>query len=106
MIKYFKTKNKCVVFFERNFKTQHFQIQVFAISNDKAFFLKDAFMGASQQQNIELNEIPEFTDLQQILEPNRPYFYLELPNNDGRYLCEITSREFPINFGRYVYFII
>ena len=61
-------------------------------------------MGASQSQNIELNEIPEFTDLQQILEPNRPYFYLELPNNDGRYLCEITTRDFPINFGRYASF--
>ncbi len=57
-------------------------------------------MGASTQQNIELDEIPEFSDLKQILEPNKPYFYLELPNNEGRYLCEIKSREFPINFGR------
>jgi hypothetical protein len=63
-------------------------------------------MGASQAQNIELNEIPEFTDLQQILEPNRPFFYLELPNNDGRYLSEITSRDFPINFGRFLNLIL
>lgn len=28
LVKYFKTKNKCVLFFERNFKTKHMQIQV------------------------------------------------------------------------------
>ena len=33
--KYFKSKKGCVLFYERNFRTQHMQIQVFAMRNDK-----------------------------------------------------------------------
>lgn len=123
LIKYFKSVNKGVVFFERNFKTHHLQIQVirrnsflvfskftknqlkvFAVPNDKVFLLKDAFTSLAEQQGIELNEIPAFSDLKQILSPNQPYFYLELPEKEGRFLCEIRG-SFPINYGRYIVFI-
>jgi hypothetical protein len=33
--KYFRSKKGCVLFYERNFRTQHMQIQVFAMRNDK-----------------------------------------------------------------------
>ena len=33
LVKYFKSKNKCVLFFERNFKTKHMQIQVIYNTN-------------------------------------------------------------------------
>ncbi len=125
LINYFKTKNKCVVFFERNFRTSHFQIQVrlnvlitllfvlitfvflfkvFALPEQKSFLVKDALQSAAIQQNIELNEIPKFTNLKQIMEKNQQYFYLELPFEEERYLCEIRSRDFPINFGRFYSF--
>lgn len=110
LAKFFKSKKKCVLFYERNYRTKHMQIQVYAIRADKTYLLKDAFMSMSQDQDIYLNEIPQMTNLKQILEPNRPFFYLEIPNEelyDGsrgevdttRYLCEIRGG-FPINFGR------
>ncbi|RNA42364.1 CWF19 1 [Brachionus plicatilis] len=110
LAKYFKSRNKCVLFYERNYRTKHMQIQVYAIRADKTYLLKDAFMSMAQNQDIYLDEIPQMTNLKQILEPNRPFFYLELPNEElhagsrsemdtTRYLCEIRGG-FPINFGR------
>ncbi len=133
--KYFESKNKCVLFFERNFRTKHMQIQVelmisgkisrktnknilyfekkkvFAVKADKACLLKDAFVSVGQEQNINLNEIPQFTNLKQVLRQNQSFFYLELPNedleytadklNNTRYLWDIRGNSFPLNFGRY-----
>lgn len=110
---YFQAKNKCVLFFERNYRTKHMQIQVYAIRADKSYLLKDAFMSLARDQDVKLNEIPELTNLKQILKPIQPFYYLELPNEEedrqknsnstnlnlSRYLCEIRG-PFPINFGR------
>ena len=92
------------------------QIQVYAIKADKSYLLKDAFMSMAKEQDINLNEIPEFTSLKQVLNTSRPFFHLELPNEDNdvesqemsssvgfrseRFLCEIRG-SFPLNFGRY-----
>jgi hypothetical protein len=85
------------------------QIQVYAIRADKSYLLRDAFMSMASEQDVHLNEIPQMTNLKQILEPNKPFYYLELPNEEAdtkscglgmqRFLCEIRGG-FPINFGR------
>jgi hypothetical protein len=80
--------------------------EVFALPEQKSFLVKDALQSAAIQQNIELDEIPKFTNLKQVLDKNQQYFYLELPFDEERYLCEIRSRDFPINFGRFVKLII
>lgn len=78
--------------------------KVYAIKSDKTYLLKDAFLSAAKEQDIYLNEIPEFTNLRQVLNPMRAYFHLELPHEDDeskteRFLCEIRSA-FPLNYGR------
>lgn len=67
-------------------------------------------MSIAKEQEIHLNEIPQFTNLKQVFSENQPYFYLELPTEDAkpdedatfdRYLSEIRGYgSFPINFGR------
>jgi hypothetical protein len=108
LVDYFKSKRKCVVFFERNFRTKHMQIQMMALREDKSYLLKDAFMSMAKEQDVHLNEIPDMTNLKQVLRPSQSFYYLELPNDDNessmlthsRYLCEIRGNHFPINFGR------
>jgi len=108
--KYFKSKNGCVLFYERNFRTKHMQIQVFALRADKSYLLKDAFMSSAKTQNVHLNEIPQFTNLKQVIEKKHPFYYLELPSDEeseekficDRYLAEIRGGGFPLNFGRNV----
>jgi len=114
LAKYYKSRNKCVLFYERNFKTKHMQIQVLALPIDKSYLLKDSFLSIAKEQDVYLNEIPQFTNLKQVLNQNQPFYLLELPaedndnnNDDGdhvfdKYLCEIRHN-FPINFGRYVF---
>lgn len=96
--KYFKQDGKTVVFFERNFKTQHLQIQVVPIPIDCVQELRDAFTQCSEEENIELNEIPKHSDLKQIVPSGTPYFYAEIPT--GEKLLHRISRQFPIQFGR------
>jgi hypothetical protein len=75
---------------------------------DKSYLLKDAFFSMAKDQDIHLNEIPEFTNLKQVLNTNRPFFHLELPSDEDdksaefkseRFLCEIRG-SFPLNYGR------
>lgn len=74
--------------------------------------LKDAFFSIAKKQDVHLNEIPQFTNLKQVLGQNQSFYYLELPNEDektddenkfvfDRYLSEIRSYNFPLNFGRF-----
>jgi hypothetical protein len=107
LVSYFKAKNKCVIFFERHFRTKHMLINVLAVGMDKSYLLKDAFMSFAKDQDVHLNEIPEFTNLKQVLNANHSFYYLELPNEQEdsltshvRYLCEIRGHHFPLNFGR------
>ena len=99
------------------YSTENFSIilsKVYAIRADKQYLLKDAFLSGAKDQDIYLNEIPEFTNLKQVLGSNRAFFHLELPleeddekeeDNENRlkferFLCEIRG-SFPLNFGRY-----
>ena len=65
-------------------------------------------MSSAKTQNVHLNEIPQFTNLKQVIEKKHPFYYLELPSDEqseekfiyDRYLAEIRGGGFPINFGR------
>ncbi|KAK2146142.1 hypothetical protein LSH36_629g01064 [Paralvinella palmiformis] len=96
--KFFKSHNKSVIFYERNYKTQHLQIQAVPIPLDLSDQIKDTFEGCALCQNMELHEIPKLSDLKQIVPEGAPYFYVELPSGDK--LLYRISKGFPLNFGR------
>lgn len=96
--KYFSSIKKEVVFFERNYKTQHLQIQVVPISRTVCQDLVDTVVGFAVSQNFELAQIPQFSDLKQIVPGGAPYFYIEFP--DGEKFLYRIKQGFPIQFGR------
>ncbi|CAH1785742.1 unnamed protein product [Owenia fusiformis] len=96
--KYFKSQGKGVVFFERNFKTSHLQIQVIPIDGSTARDVPEVFSELAEGQNIELAEIPKHSDLKQIVPAGAPYFYAELPS--GEKLLHRIKKFFPLQFGR------
>lgn len=96
--KYHKSQGKAVVFFERNYKTQHLQIQAVPIPQDCVQEVKEAFMEGAESESIELHEIPKHSDIKQIVPPGAPYFYAELPTGDK--LLHRISKHFPLQFGR------
>ncbi|KAM6265431.1 CWF19-like protein 1 isoform 2-T2 [Porphyrio hochstetteri] len=78
---FFRSKGKRYVLFERNYRSQHLQLQ-------------------AQEQQIELLEIPEHSDIAQVAQPGTPYFYVEL--DTGEKLFHRIRGRFPLHFGREV----
>lgn len=96
--KCYKSLGKAVVFFERNYRTQHLQIQVVPVPIDSVCDIKETFTECAQSEGFELFEIPKHSDLKQIVPPGAPYFYTELPSGDK--LLHRISKNFPLQFGR------
>ena len=97
LTKYFQTLNKSVIFFERNYRSPHLQIQVVPIpaeiTNIKNFCIEYC---ESQEVNVEV--MPKNAQLFQMVKPGIPYFYFELP--DGNKLFIQVKKGFDIQFGR------
>ncbi|KAM3858848.1 CWF19-like protein 1 [Diretmus argenteus] len=100
--KFYKSKGERCVVFERNYRSQHLQLQVVPVPLDRCTTedIKEAFMVQAQEQQMELMEIPEHTDLKQIAPPGTPYFYVEL--DTGEKLFYRIQKHFPLQFGREV----
>ncbi|XP_058666639.1 CWF19-like protein 1 isoform X1 [Ammospiza nelsoni] len=99
---FFRSKGKRYVLFERNYRSQHLQLQVIPVPLDLCTSedIKEAFITQAQEQQIELLEIPEHSDLAQVAQPGVPYFYVEL--DTGEKLFHRIRGRFPLQFGREV----
>ncbi|KAM9311060.1 LOW QUALITY PROTEIN: CWF19-like protein 1 [Gastrophryne carolinensis] len=98
--KFYKSKGKRFVMFERNYRSQHLQLQVvpLPLTCCATEDIKESFIVQAQEQNIELLEIPQHTDIKQIVQPGTPYFYAEL--DSGEKLFHRIKKNFPLQFGR------
>ena len=56
-----------MVFFERNFKSSHTQVQSVAIPLEKADQCMSVFMSNAEQLKVDLVEIPERSELKEIV---------------------------------------
>lgn len=88
------------MFFERNFKSPHLQIQCVAVPSEKEDAVKEIFVEVAAMQFVNLDELPPHAELRQVVQQGKPYFFLELPNKE-RFVCQIRGR-FPLQFGREV----
>ena len=61
-----KAKDKVMVFFERNYKTQHLQIQAVSVPKRLKEAIKGAFNETAQSQGVDLFEIPQHSELSQV----------------------------------------
>ncbi|KRT83265.1 hypothetical protein AMK59_3916 [Oryctes borbonicus] len=97
--KFYARNNSVPVFFERNYKTSHMQLQCIPIPSAAQRELEDIFHDEAESQGIKLIEL-DSSPLDQIVESKKPYFFLQLPN--GKKFCAKIdgSKGFPINFGR------
>uniref|UniRef100_A0A669QNU1 CWF19-like protein 1 n=1 Tax=Phasianus colchicus TaxID=9054 RepID=A0A669QNU1_PHACC len=98
---FFRSKGKRYVLFERNYKSQHLQLQVIPVPLDyTSEDIKECFITQAQEQQMELLEIPEHSDITQVVQPGTPYFYVEL--DTGEKLFHRIRGSFPLQFGRAV----
>ncbi|XP_070515597.1 CWF19-like protein 1 isoform X2 [Cardiocondyla obscurior] len=98
--KYYEHTDRVPVFFERNFKTSHCQLQAVPVHKNQAPALKEMFEELAECNNFKISELPPHSDLQQVAKPGVLYFYAELP--DGAILYYRIKKDFPLQFGREV----
>lgn len=93
-------QKKAVVFYERNYKTSHMQIQAIPIPENATRELREVFQDCAQAEGFELDELPKHAKLDQIAGAGVPYFHVELPSGDKLY--HRIRKNFSLNFGREV----
>lgn len=103
----FAANDQHCVIFERNYKSDHLQIQVVPVPQAiAADAIKESIINCASKQvdrmghptNIDFAELPARTDLKQVVSAGVPFFHIELP--DGQRLFHKINRYFPLQFGR------
>lgn len=95
--KFYESKNMCAVFFERNYKSSHMQVNAIGIDKDVEWQLKQTFTEKSEEFSLTFETIPKLMSSKDLPERS-PYFVIELPSNET--LITRQMNRFPINFGR------
>eukprot|EP00088_Acartia_fossae_P069650 TRINITY_DN9155_c0_g1_i3.p1 TRINITY_DN9155_c0_g1~~TRINITY_DN9155_c0_g1_i3.p1 ORF type:complete len:523 (+),score=146.82 TRINITY_DN9155_c0_g1_i3:40-1608(+) len=96
--KMLKKHGKVPVYFERNYKTQHLQIQVVPVIKEDANLVTKQFLDEASSRDIDLNEIPSHVPVGQLAVQGQPYFLVDTPNKET--LFGRVNPGFPIQFGR------
>merc|ERR1712243_422454 len=105
--KAFKEDGESVVFFERNYRSNHLQIQVVPVPSEiSSDDVKNSYFGLARNHKdkfgkpnpLDLAEIPKRTEIHQMIPQGIPYFHAELP--DGSRLLQRIQGFFPLQFGR------
>lgn len=96
---YHKEGKSCVIF-ERNYYTQHLQLQVIPVPLTDVEELKDIFRDHGDSNSLAMREVPANTELSQIVPVGAPYFVVEFDNEDK--LLHRVSSKMPLQFGREV----
>ncbi|VDM46490.1 unnamed protein product [Toxocara canis] len=96
----FDKHGKVVVMFERNFKTQHLQLQIVPLPKSCSKALRSSFINAAQLKNVELVFLKPHQQIWDLVNEGCPYFYVELP--EGTRMFALNMRNFPLHFGREV----
>lgn len=95
--KFYESKNMCAVFFERNYKTSHMQVNAVGVDKDVEWQIKETFNEKAEEFSLAFETIPKLISAKDLPERS-PYFVVELPNNETLITRQMTR--FPINFGR------
>ncbi|XP_050674413.1 CWF19-like protein 1 isoform X2 [Leptidea sinapis] len=95
--KFYSSMGMLGVFFERNFKSSHMQIQCVPVPKACETQLLEVFQDEAGINRIELEVLPPFTEIAQVSLPGAPYFHAELPSDQ---IYAKTRQHFPLQFGR------
>ncbi|CAH2042361.1 unnamed protein product, partial [Iphiclides podalirius] len=95
---FYTSMDKLVVFFERNFRTSHMQIQCVPVPRICESQILEVFQDEAGINSVQIEVLPPFADIAQVVLPGSPYFHAELPTGDQ--IFAKTKQHFPLQFGR------
>lgn len=94
----FQSQGKGVVFFERNYRSPHLQIQVIPVPLALIPTLKSNCLEFAESQELEVTVMPPHGELFQMTKVGFPYFFMELPDESKLFIQ--IRRGFNLQFGR------
>eukprot|EP00730_Choanoeca_flexa_P008867 TRINITY_DN12551_c0_g8_i2.p1 TRINITY_DN12551_c0_g8~~TRINITY_DN12551_c0_g8_i2.p1 ORF type:complete len:524 (+),score=105.98 TRINITY_DN12551_c0_g8_i2:2-1573(+) len=98
---YFASVDQDVVFYERNFRSDHMQLQAVPVPKGTTDQIELAVRAAAKRYHLHVDVKPaDKCDLSELFDESTPYFTLELPN--GQLMIMGISGRFPLQFGREV----
>lgn len=105
---YFQDQSKCVVFFERNFRSVHWQVQAVPVPIELLDQLPAAIKDLSLNHfdGLDYIDIPDSCVISDIVPPKVPYFYWQIEPTGARFASQLKiggkSSFFPVQFGRVI----
>lgn len=104
LVEYFKRDSKGVVFFERNFRSVHWQLQVVPIPDARMEHIEDKIKTISSKHYKGLNyiDIPKDSSLRDMIPCKAPYVYWQIEPIEKRFVSQITVKNnfFPLQLSR------
>lgn len=98
---YDERTDRLPVFFERSFKTVHFQIQCVPIPKSKVDLLEEVFVEHARRLRLSIVEIDPKEHPRTSIGTQLPFFVVDLPNGK-RLLVQGTDHSLHLHFGRMV----
>lgn len=99
LVKFYEQLEMIPVFFERNFRSAHFHIQVIGLPKEKVLSFRTAVDEIFKR--YEYNEISLNENIEDVIPKGIPYFYMELYDHYKFFVRINTKKEFfPIQIGR------
>lgn len=95
--KFYQSKNLVTIFFERNYKTSHMQVNAIGIDKELEYQIRSTLDDKAEEFSLTFETIPPLSSAKDLPEKS-PFFVVELPNEDT--LITRQMNRFPINFGR------
>lgn len=106
LVRYFGEQSCDVIFFERNFKPVHWQLQVVPIPRNLGGNLADKIKTTSQVyfEKSKYIDIPKGCTVRTIVPPGAPYIWWQLEPTGESFVCEIQTKGsfFPVQLGRLI----
>lgn len=106
LINYFKKKSLGVIFFERNFRSVHWQLQVIPISISKLQGVTSRIKSLSKKHynKCDYLDIPSNCSLSDVIPPGSPYLYWRVEPSRERFVSkiELTGSFFPVQLPRII----
>lgn len=106
LVRYFESQSMGVIFYERNFRSVHWQIQVVPTKLDELdnLALKIKRISKNHFPKSDYLDIPDNCSISDIIPPSAPYLYWQIEPMGQRFICQIEVKNcyFPVQLPRIV----
>lgn len=103
---YFGNSSRAVVFYERNFKSVHWQLQAVPVDLDKIDSIESSIKEVSKRHfnNSDYINIPSACAISDVIPRGVPYLYWQLEPPGSKFVTEISTKGcyFPVQLARCV----